>query len=69
MVNIILIIVVLLAGAGGIYYYINSKKNQEVEEVIEKDDKTYTLEKMTAYIKQRLNEIILINILKSTWHT
>ena len=62
MFNFILIIVVLLAGAGGVYYYINSKKNQEVEEVIEKDDKTYTLEKMTAYVKQRLNEITKINL-------
>ena len=62
MANIFLIIVILLAGGAGIYFFIKSKQSQKVEEVIEKDDKTYTLEKMTAFIKQRLNEITKINL-------
>ena len=55
--NYILIVVVLLAAGIGVYYYIKNKQNQEVEETIEMDDKTYTLERMTAFVKQRLNEI------------
>jgi len=60
--NYILIVVVLLAAGIGVYYYIKNKQNQEVEETIEMDDKTYTLERMTAFVKQRLNEITKVNL-------
>lgn len=60
--NYILIVVVLLAAGIGVYYYIKNKQNQEVEEKIEMDDKTYTLERMTAFVKQRLNEITKVNL-------
>jgi len=40
------------------------KKNKEelVEERVEIDDKTYTLEKMIIYVKKRLDEKKKINI-------
>ena len=40
------------------------KKNKEelVEETVEVDDKTYTLEKMIVYVKKRLDEITKINL-------
>ena len=40
------------------------KKNKEeiVEEKVEIDDKTYTLEKMIIYVKKRLDEITKINL-------
>lgn len=60
--NYILIVVVLLAAGIGVYYYIKNKQNQELEETIEMDDKTYTLERMTAFVKQRLNEITKVNL-------
>ena len=38
------------------------KKEQKVEQEVEVDDKTYTLEKMTAFVKRRLDEITKINL-------
>ncbi len=60
--NVILMIVVLIISAGLVLYFLNKKKNQEVEEIVELDDKTYTLEKMTDYVKRRLDEITKINL-------
>lgn len=60
--NIILMVVVLIISAGLVLYFLNKKKNQEVEEIVEMDDKTYTLEKMTEYVKRRLDEITKINL-------
>ena len=62
MLNTILKIVVLLVAVGAVYYFIRSKQKQKVEETIEMDDKTYTLERMTAFVKQRLNEITKVNL-------
>ena len=59
--NIILILVVLFGIAGFIYYYINKKKKEEVEEKINIDDKTYTLDKMQEFVKKRLDEITKVN--------
>lgn len=60
--NVILMVVILIISAGLVLYFLNKKKNQEVEEVVEMDDKTYTLEKMTEYVKRRLDEITKINL-------
>ena len=60
--NILLMIGILIATAVLIIYFLNKKKNQEVEEVVEIDDKTFTLEKMTEYVKRRLDEITKINL-------
>ena len=41
--NILLTIVVIILAGSGIAYFIKKNKNAEVEEEIEKDEKTYTL--------------------------
>ncbi len=60
--NILLMIGILITTAVLILYFLNKKKHQEVEEVVEIDDKTFTLEKMTEYVKRRLDEITKINL-------
>ena len=61
-INILLIIVVFILAGSGIAYFIRKNKNAEVEEEIEKDDKTYTLEEMKKYVKKRLDEITKVNL-------
>ncbi len=60
--NIVLIIVVLGIAAYAVTYVIKKKKTAEVETLIEVDDKTYTIEKMTEFVKKRLDEITKINL-------
>ena len=60
--NTILIIVIFVAAVMGIVYYINKNKNAEVEQEVEKDDKTYTLDKMREFVKKRLDEITKVNL-------
>ena len=60
--NILLTIVVIILAGGGIAYFIKKNKNAEVEEQIEKDEKTYTLDAMRNYIKKRLDEITKVNL-------
>ncbi len=62
LVNVILILVVLIAGISIVIYFLTKKKNEEVEAIIDMDDKTYTLEKMTEFVKKRLDEITKINL-------
>lgn len=61
-VNIILILVILVAVVGFVVHYISKKKKEEPEVAINVDDKTYTLQKMTEYVKKRLDEITKINL-------
>ena len=60
--NIILIGVVVVGAIILIMYFITKKKNAAVEESVDVDDKTYTLEKMTEFVKRRLDEIKKVNI-------
>ena len=60
--NIILIIAVLLATLAIVYHTLNKKQTAEVEGKVEVDEKTYTIDKMTAYIKRRLDEITKVNL-------
>ena len=60
--NILLILVVLVAGGASLYMYIKKKKEAPVEDQITVDDKTYTLETMEMFIKQRLDEITKVNL-------
>ena len=62
MLNFILILLVIIIAAFVIIKVINSKQNAKVEEQIEIDDKTYTLDKMTEFVKKRLNEITKVNL-------
>ena len=61
-VNILLIIVVIAVAAFGIYYFLKKKKSEEVEDKINVDDKTYTLDMMKAFVKKRLDEITKVNL-------
>ncbi len=60
--NILLTIVVIILAGGGIAYFVKRNKNAEVEEEIEKDEKTYTLDAMRDYVKKRLDEITKVNL-------
>ena len=60
--TILLCIVVLIIGGMALSFWLKNKQNEEVEQEIEKDDKTYTLEKMRDYVKKRLDEITKINL-------
>ena len=60
--NIVLILVVLGIAIFGIYYVLKKKKTEEVEDAINVDDKTYTLDVMKAFIKKRLDEITKVNL-------
>ena len=56
MVNAILIILVIFAVLFYIAYKIKQNQKAEKENIIEQDDQTYTLDKMIAFIKRRLDE-------------
>ncbi len=61
--NIILILVVLIVAGYLVYFIIKKKKDAEVEETVDlNDDKTYTIEMMTEFVKKRLDEITKINL-------
>ena len=59
---ILLCIVVLIICGVALIFWLKNKQNAEVVQEIEKDDKTYTLEKMRDYVKKRLDEITKINL-------
>ena len=61
-INVILIILVLLIAGFLIIRNLKKKQDEKVEEQVQVDDKTYTLEKMTAFVKKRLDEITKINL-------
>ncbi len=60
--NILLTLIVIVAAFFIIFYYIKKRKNEEVEETINIDDKTYTLDKMKEFVKRRLDEITKVNL-------
>lgn len=60
--NILLTFIVLIIVGILIKYVTDKNKNAKVEEEIDIDDKTYTIEKMTEFVKRRLDEITKINL-------
>ena len=60
--NILLILVVVALAIFVIYRTIKKKKTAEVDNVLNVDDKTYTLDIMKAFIKKRLDEITKVNL-------
>ena len=60
--NIVLILMVLMVAGYAVYYIIKKKQDAQVEAVVDVDDKTYTLEIMTEFVKKRLDEITKINL-------
>ena len=62
MLNILLIVIVILVALALLFNFIKKRKNEEQEDVLEVDDKTYTLDKMIEFVKKRLDEITKINL-------
>ena len=62
MLRVLLIVIVFLIAGFAIYAFLKRRSKQEAESDIEVDDKTYTLELMTAFVKRRLDEITKINL-------
>ncbi len=62
LINILAILIVLAIAAFLVVRLLTARKNEEVEEEVEQDDKTYTLAKMTEFVKRRLDEITKINL-------
>lgn len=60
-VNVLLILIVLMVFGILVYYMIKKNKNAEVEENVT-DEKSYTLDSMIDFIKQRLDEITKVNL-------
>ena len=61
-INLILIIAVLVGAGFLIVTRLKKKQDAKAEEQVHQDDKTYTLEMMTAFVKKRLDEITKINL-------
>ncbi len=62
MLNILLIIIVIVGAVMLVLRFIKKRKDEEAEQAVEVDDKTYTLDKMIAFVKKRLDEITKINL-------
>ncbi len=62
LMNALAIILVLLLAGFIVVRILLARKKEEVEEEVEQDDKTYTIEMMTAFVKRRLDEITKINL-------
>ena len=60
--NILLMALVIGIAIFVVYYYIKKKKEEKVEETINVDDNTYTLDKMKEFVKKRLDEITKVNL-------
>ena len=60
-VNILLILMVLIIFGILVYYMIKKNKNAEEDEQV-LDEKSYTLDSMLDFIKQRLDEITKVNL-------
>lgn len=60
--NIILSLIVVLLVGFAVCYFLKKKKEEPVEEKINVDDKTYTLDAMRDFVKRRLDEITKVNL-------
>ena len=61
-INILLILAVIIMTAFVMLKSIQKKQNAEIDEKIDVDEKTYNLDKMTAFVKRRLDEITKVNL-------
>ena len=62
MFNFILIIAILMITGVLIFNTIKKKQNAEVEGKVDVNEKTYSIEKMIAFVKRRLDEITKVNL-------
>ena len=61
-INILLILAIVIMTMYVILRSIQKKQNAEVDEKIEVDEKTYNIDKMTDFVKRRLDEITKVNL-------
>ena len=61
-VNLILMAIVIGVAIAIVRRFITKRQNEEVENQMQVDDRTYTLEMMIAFVKKRLDEITKINL-------
>ena len=61
-INLLLIVAVLAVAGFLVINRLKKRQDEKVEEEVHVDDKTYTLEMMTAFVKKRLDEITKINL-------
>ena len=60
--NLILIVIILGVAFAIVQRFLQKRKNEESDEQLQVDDRTYTLETMTEFVKKRLDEITKINL-------
>ena len=60
--NIGLMLLVVIIAVFAVYTRLKKKQNAQTENVLNVDDKTYTLDVMKAFIKKRLDEITKVNL-------
>ena len=60
--NLMLMFVVLVSVIVIIMHFIKKNKEEVVEQQIDVDDKTYTLDKIIKFVKKRLDEITKVNL-------
>ena len=60
--NLILIAIVIGVAIAIVRRFVTKRQNEEVEDQMQVDDRTYTLETMIAFVKRRLDEITKINL-------
>ena len=61
-IDILLMVVVVALAGVGLFYFTKKKKEEKVEQAVDLDDKTYTLDRMKEFVKKRLNEITKVNL-------
>ena len=61
-VNLILMAIVIGVAIAIVRRFVTKRQNEEVEDQMQVDDRTYTLETMIAFVKRRLDEITKINL-------
>jgi len=61
-INFLLIIIVLFVAGAALSYFLTKRKNEVVDQEMVTDNKTYTIEKMTKFVKKRLDEITKVNL-------
>ena len=60
--NLALIFVVTVIAVAVVMHLLKKNKNEMVEDKVDVDDKTYTLDIMIKFVKRRLDEITKVNL-------
>ncbi len=60
--NLLLMLLIFIIAYILLRYFIKKRQNETEEEQFSKDDQTYSLERMTAFVKRRIDEITKVNL-------